>query len=108
MGNYLEMRHHTGPLPNPVERFSSPSQPSHPGSTLFLLRKKLEGVLNYAFPTWWIPLYKMVTFTRIPYHLVIEKEKQQAAILDKTAKVMGILSAGACLFMARTLIRSSL
>merc|ERR1711871_1814035 len=42
--NYLEMRSHTG-------------------SAAFLLRKKLEGVLNAIFPNSWIPLYKMVAFT---------------------------------------------
>lgn len=40
----------------------------HTASPIFLLRKKIEGVLNMLFPTAWIPLYKMVAFTRIPYH----------------------------------------
>ena len=47
MNNYIEMRHHSG-------------------SALFRFRKKVEGVLNWIFPSAWIPLYKMVAFTSIP------------------------------------------
>mmetsp|Transcript_21906 Transcript_21906/g.26648 ORF Transcript_21906/g.26648 Transcript_21906/m.26648 type:complete len:491 (-) Transcript_21906:1338-2810(-) len=62
-GNYIEMRSHTG-------------------SKLFLMRKKFEGILNWLFPKTWIPLYKMVTFTRIPYDQVIERSKAQDRILN--------------------------
>ncbi len=33
----------------------------------FLLRKKIEKVLNEKFPTQWIPLYSMVTFSHMRY-----------------------------------------
>ena len=33
----------------------------------FLLRKKIEKVLNEKFPTQWIPLYSMVTFSQMRY-----------------------------------------
>ena len=49
MQNYVEMRHHTA-------------------DPMFRYKKKVEGVLNWLFPNWWVPLYKMVAFTRIPYH----------------------------------------
>jgi kynurenine 3-monooxygenase len=89
MNNYMEMRHHTG-------------------SSLFLLRKKFEGVLNAMFPTWWIPLYKMVTFTRIPYHHVIEREQAQDRILSQfgTAATFAMAVGGA--FVAKTFIQSAL
>ena len=61
--NYVEMRHHTA-------------------DPFFLLRKKFEGALNYMFPESWIPLYKMVAFTRIPYHEAIAREKKQASLLS--------------------------
>ena len=84
--NYIEMRDHTG-------------------SALFLMRKKIEGVLNRIFPASWIPLYKMVAFTRIPYHECIEREQKQDAILKAAAWTMGAglvgvaaLAAGAALW----------
>ena len=51
MLNYIEMSHHSG-------------------DAMFRLRKKFEGVLNWMLPGYWVPLYKMVAFTRIPYHQV--------------------------------------
>lgn len=92
---------------------------------MFLLRKKLEGMLNYAFPQKWIPLYKMVTFTRIPYDKVIELEKKQvkrvgklavgvtqlrpqANILEKSSYVAAILVSTGLLWAAKTFLRSSL
>ncbi|VDP05168.1 unnamed protein product [Heligmosomoides polygyrus] len=47
---------------------------NHPS---YKLRKKFDLFLNRLFPNWWIPLYSMVTFTRIPYHEVVEKRKWQ-------------------------------
>ena len=69
--NYIEMRSHTG-------------------STAFLLRKKVEGMLNWLFPSTWIPLYKMVAFTRIPYHECIEREKRQDRFLSAAKWALGI------------------
>mmetsp|Transcript_21586 Transcript_21586/g.32121 ORF Transcript_21586/g.32121 Transcript_21586/m.32121 type:complete len:234 (-) Transcript_21586:84-785(-) len=90
MGNYLEMRHHTG-------------------STFFLLQKKLEGMLNFLFPNAWIPLYKMVTFTRIPYDEVIEREERQANILKRSTYAgMAALACVAAWLSRKALIKSSL
>jgi len=61
--NYIEMRSHTM-------------------SSVFLLRKRFEGLLNWALPNKWIPLYKMVTFTRIPYNEVIRRSESQDRILS--------------------------
>merc|ERR1712113_88618 len=66
--NYEEMRDHTA-------------------STMFLMRKKFEGLLNWAFPTTWVPLYKMVAFTRIPYDQVVEREAWQDRVLSTSAMV---------------------
>uniref|UniRef100_A0A915DSS7 Kynurenine 3-monooxygenase n=1 Tax=Ditylenchus dipsaci TaxID=166011 RepID=A0A915DSS7_9BILA len=38
----------------------------------YKLRKKFDLWLNKLFPNKWIPLYSMVTFTRIPYHQVVQ------------------------------------
>lgn len=46
-------------------------------------RKKLDGWLNWFFPATWIPLYTMVTFSRIRYSDVVERKKQQDKIVKK-------------------------
>merc|ERR1711871_687112 len=61
--NYIEMRHHTA-------------------SALFRFQKKVEGVLNWMMPKTWVPLYKMVAFTRTPYSEAIKRAEQQDAILS--------------------------
>jgi len=34
----------------------------------FLLRKKLDNLLHWLFPKWWVPLYTSVTFSSMRYH----------------------------------------
>mmetsp|Transcript_19483 Transcript_19483/g.49180 ORF Transcript_19483/g.49180 Transcript_19483/m.49180 type:complete len:406 (+) Transcript_19483:1-1218(+) len=72
--NYVEMRSHTA-------------------SRLFLLRKKIEGYINWLFPSAWVPIYKMVSFTRIPYDEAVRREARQDLILR--AATTGVLSLGA-------------
>ena len=43
----------------------------------YKLRKQLDKLLNIIFPNSWIPLYSMVTFSRIRYSEVIEKKQKQ-------------------------------
>jgi kynurenine 3-monooxygenase len=37
------------------------------GSWLFRMRKRVAILLNKVFPRWYMPLYTMIEFTRIPY-----------------------------------------
>jgi kynurenine 3-monooxygenase len=37
------------------------------GSPIFRIRKKLAVLLHALFPRWYLPLYTMIEFTRIPY-----------------------------------------
>ncbi|XP_074646036.1 kynurenine 3-monooxygenase-like [Tubulanus polymorphus] len=60
-------------------------------SRLFLLRKRLDNFLHWIMPNYWIPLYTMVSFTRIPYHMCIEYKKKQ----DRIVKY-GLVAAGMC------------
>lgn len=60
--NYIEMRSKTA-------------------SPLFRLRKRVEAVLHYIFPSWWIPLYSMVAFTRIPYDEALRRAERQDRII---------------------------
>lgn len=36
----------------------------------FVLKSKIDKAIHSAFPLLWIPLYSMVSFTRIPLHKV--------------------------------------
>lgn len=74
--NYVEMRHHTA-------------------SSYFLFKKKIEATLHWLFPSWWIPQYTMVAFTRIPYHVAVEKGNRQERILDRSIKLLGLGALGA-------------
>ncbi|EDO45190.1 predicted protein, partial [Nematostella vectensis] len=58
MYNYIEMR-------------------SSVNSTLFLVKKYFFSFLHWLMPKTIIPLYTMVTFSRIPYHTVIKRSKLQ-------------------------------
>jgi kynurenine 3-monooxygenase len=46
----------------------------------FILRKKLDMLLHRLFGHRWIPLYSMVTFSRIRYHKAVEKRQWQDAV----------------------------
>ncbi|KAK3751867.1 hypothetical protein QZH41_009680, partial [Actinostola sp. cb2023] len=65
MYNYIEMR-------------------SSVNSKLFLAKKKLYSFLHWLMPNTVIPLYTMVTFSRIPYHTVIERNKWQDRVCITT------------------------
>ena len=60
---------------------------SHVTSSLFLLEKKIENTLYWLFPKSFIPKYTMVTFTRMHYHDVIEKNNKQEKIIKKVIYV---------------------
>lgn len=47
---------------------------AHPG---FLLRKKGEHLLARLFPRWFLPLYTMVSFSRIPYADAVARARRQ-------------------------------
>ena len=54
---------------------------SHVNSRLFVLRKKVDNFLHLLFPRIFIPLYTMVAFTRIPYHVIVERNQTQRRIV---------------------------
>ena len=47
--------------------------------------------MNKWFPSAWIPLYSMVTFTRIPYHEVIEQRAKQDRLLSRIGLATTVL-----------------
>lgn len=55
-------------------------------SPLFRYEKKLEALLHRLFPRWFLPLYTMISFTRIPY------AEARARARLQTGAVRGILA----------------
>jgi kynurenine 3-monooxygenase len=47
-------------------------------SPLFRFEKRVEVLLNRLFPRWFLPLYTMISFTRIPYARARERARLQA------------------------------
>lgn len=58
IGNFIEMR----------DTVASP---------LFRFRKRVEKVLHTLFPRWYLPLYTMVSFSRIPYADAVRRARRQ-------------------------------
>lgn len=80
MYNYMEMR-------------------SHINSLGFYLRKQIDNALHFLFPGWFVPLYAMVAFTRIPYHQVVARNHWQrkfvsVGLFSLKVGVVGVLLYG--------------
>jgi kynurenine 3-monooxygenase len=70
-------------------------------SRLFLFKKKLEILLHKLLPRWFIPLYVLVTFTRIPYAQALRRAKRQGRIV---AAVLGVVLAAVVILAVLTII----
>lgn len=46
-------------------------------SPAFVVQQKIDSILHSIFPRYFIPLYSMVVFSRIPYHQVVERNALQ-------------------------------
>jgi kynurenine 3-monooxygenase len=70
--NFIEMR----------DRVASP---------WFILRKKAAVLLHALLPRWYLPLYTMIEFTRIPYGDAVRRARWQAAIVAVVAAGLGVV-----------------
>ncbi|OTF81139.1 kynurenine 3-monooxygenase-like protein [Euroglyphus maynei] len=52
----------------------------------FLIRKTFDNLMYRLFPTIWIPLYSMVTFSRQPYQRCIRDKRWQDEMIDRIGK----------------------
>ena len=66
IANFEEMKHHTG-------------------SRLFLVKKALEKGLHRLFPSRFVPLYMMISFTLVPYAEARRRARRQARALVSAA-----------------------
>jgi kynurenine 3-monooxygenase len=81
--NYREMR----------DRVASP---------LFVLQKRLAILLHTMFPRWYLPLYTMIEFTRIPYADAVRRARMQDRIVWAVGVgVVALLAAAVGAFLIR-------
>jgi kynurenine 3-monooxygenase len=57
------------------------------GDKNFLLRKKIEAAFYTKHPDKWMPLYSMVTFSDLPYHIARDTGRKQDLIMDEVMKM---------------------
>lgn len=67
------------------------------GSRLFVLKKKLDLLLHALLPRWYVPLYTMVEFTRIPYRDAVERARRQERVAAGVG-LAALAAAGAAVF----------
>lgn len=60
------------------------------GDKKFLLRKKIEAAFYSKYPDKWMPLYSMVTFSDISYHLALAEGKRQDKIMEEVMRLPAI------------------
>lgn len=63
---------------------------SRSATRTFFLTRKLSVLANRLFPTTWLPLYSMISFSTIPYADAVRRSKRQDAIVGYCATGMTI------------------
>jgi kynurenine 3-monooxygenase len=66
-------------------------------SPWFVAKKRLTLLLHALFPRWYLPLYTMIEFTRIPYADAVRRTRAQN-------RVVGIVIAGLLLLLAVSIV----
>jgi kynurenine 3-monooxygenase len=84
VANFVEMR----------DRVASP---------WFLLGKRADVLLHRLFPRWYLPLYTMIEFTRIPYADAVGRARSQKLMVWLVALAVVCAIAAACFLAARAL-----
>jgi kynurenine 3-monooxygenase len=67
------------------------------GSRWFVLKKKIAILLHKMLPRWYLPLYTMIEFTRIPYADASRRARRQD-------RAVGVVVAGLILVLASLLL----
>jgi kynurenine 3-monooxygenase len=75
IGNFIEMRDKTA-------------------SKMFRAKKKLDHALEAALPGIYLPLYTMVTFTRIPYRTAAKRARVQDSLVYGSLFALAVISLG--------------
>src|SRR5213082_4194455 len=67
-------------------------------SRAFRAKKKLDHFLEAALPGIYLPLYAMVTFTRMPYAMAAKRARAQDALVYASLFVLATISVAAMLW----------
>jgi kynurenine 3-monooxygenase len=70
-------------------------------SPWFLLKKKAAVFLHALFPRWYLPLYTMIEFTRIPYADAVQRARVQDRVVWAVAAVLLLLLIGIVVWLCR-------
>jgi kynurenine 3-monooxygenase len=71
-------------------------------SPRFLLRKRFEQLLHRLLPDWYLPLYSMISFSRIPYaDAQARADRQWRIVRGVTGLLAFLLVAGLVWLLAR-------
>ena len=62
-------------------------------SRAFRAKKKLDHLLEALLPGIYLPLYTMVTFTRIPYARAARRARLQDRIVSSSLALLALMSA---------------
>ncbi|MEE6510021.1 hypothetical protein FKM82_029029, partial [Ascaphus truei] len=62
---------------------------AHVNSKWFIFRKHVDNILNTLMPSTFVPLYSMVTFSRLRYHEVVQRWKWQNKVINIGLVVVG-------------------
>jgi len=65
----------------------------------FLVRKKLDNFLHWLLPSWWVPLYTSVTFSRMRYHKCVSNRAWQDSALGNISSLVGICGLACSLWL---------
>ena len=60
------------------------------GDKQFLLQKKIEALFTKKYPSKWVPLYSMVTFSHIDYNDALIIGKKQEKIMREIMEIENI------------------
>merc|ERR1711956_38690 len=73
----------------------------------FLVRKKLDNFLHWLLPSWWVPLYTSVTFSRMRYSQCVNNRKWQDSALSVVSAGVGLASLASLYTLAQLPTTSS-
>jgi kynurenine 3-monooxygenase len=65
----------------------------HVGSRTFLVKKTVGRALHRLFPRWYVPLYTMATFTRMPYVQARRRARRQDRVVAAVSAALILLIA---------------
>jgi kynurenine 3-monooxygenase len=68
-------------------------------SKTFRAKKKLDHALEAALPGIYLPLYTMVTFTRMPYAIAAKRARIQDSLVYASVFLIAAISVAAVLWL---------